>query len=722
MDLNRFRIPALILVIALVGVSRSDAKNLALVVGVSDYPSLQAEFEKVDFRLAGAEYDAVSVAQMLLSKGFASSDVTILRERDQERSSKVDGPPNRANIMQGLSDLAAKASTGDFVYVYVSAHGSKEWSTAGSYAKKNKLDAILLPRDAAGWRPNKARVENAITDDEILDAVTRIRNKGAFVWLVVDACFSGDIIRGGPVDERPRRVLMETLGVPTAPPMKAHSGGDWDDFLAPALDRRAALEDPQIPLAANAGGLVVFSAAQANEETFERLMPMLGTSPQLHGIFTFTLLETLERYQSLTYEQIEQQILSRYAAMGRNSPTPVVQGDYAARAFGGEAVQATVLQWRVENRKGELHVASGLLSELGARSRLALVAEPLDPDTSAIGYADVTSVGEDDAIIEPVASNGKPIIAPSRIPASAYARLISREYGFGLNVSPPCDVPDPPAAFAASHGCGTENVVARRSVDLAKASAGPLINWVEAGSPGAHIYLGIYRDRLWITESSAKLDLRTTPWIDLRLSPTAVANKLSEALRRIAKAKNLLMLAAEHTAPAQIAPSIEVLSRPLRSQLGFTPLRPAAVLVAKPGQEIELKLKNPSSAPWVVTVLVLDSGWGITPIYPQAAGRNNRIDPGEEERIGGGRRNEVTLRTDQEAGITHILMIAVPFRQLNQLADFSFLGQPSLRAIDVKRGDSFEQLLQSAGFTAATTRGPATEDAIIRDLVVATTK
>lgn len=49
---------------------------------------------------------------------------------------------------------------------------------------------------------------NALTDDELRVAISSIRKKGAFVWIIVDSCHSGSAVRGAEVY---RQVSPETL-------------------------------------------------------------------------------------------------------------------------------------------------------------------------------------------------------------------------------------------------------------------------------------------------------------------------------------------------------------------------------------------------------------------------------------------------------------------------------------------------------------------------------
>src|ERR1700722_12548438 len=185
------------------------SKNMALVVGVSDYASLK------DHNLPGARNDAFLVASFILDNGFNKEDVIVLAQTQSAQGIHIFAAPTRAAILRALGELTSRAGAGDFIYLHFSGHGGQQPSVKGvSLFKKEGLDEIFLPADIGTWDGAKRLVTNAITDDELLDSITRIRNKGAFVWAVFDSCYSGDIVRGAPSPEVERRVDMSQLGVP----------------------------------------------------------------------------------------------------------------------------------------------------------------------------------------------------------------------------------------------------------------------------------------------------------------------------------------------------------------------------------------------------------------------------------------------------------------------------------------------------------------------------
>src|SRR5690606_37923020 len=74
-----------------------------------------------------------------------------------------------------------------------------------------------LPADIRQWTDLKEGIPSALTDNEIGAALVAIRAKGAFVWIVIDACHSGTATRavGTAAEDVTERMLKpEQLGIP----------------------------------------------------------------------------------------------------------------------------------------------------------------------------------------------------------------------------------------------------------------------------------------------------------------------------------------------------------------------------------------------------------------------------------------------------------------------------------------------------------------------------
>jgi hypothetical protein len=153
--------------------------------------------------------------------------------------------------------------------------------------------------------------------------------------------------------------------------------------------------------------------------------------------------------------------------------------------------------------------------------------------------------------------------------------------------------------------------------------------------------------------------------------PPTLAESLGRRLHAMARVRNLLRIA------ARLPPADGGQSPTMQLELQSAPGGPRRAWPAgtvprlRNGELLHVTLRNPSQQGWDVTVLALDATHGITAIYPGPAGESSRLPPGAQVVIRGGLQVQVP-----PAGISRLLMIAVPQRRLREPARFTFLAQP----------------------------------------------
>ena len=257
--------------------------NYAVLMAVTAYPNLPPKNA-----LIGPNHDAKLVREYLTTRApikFDAANVTILADG-------LDGAnasPTRAEILATLAELADKAQPGDFVYLHYSGHGSQQ-PTLTPETETDGLDEILLPADSAPWDKQAKRMPNALLDDEIGVALDAVRDKGAFVWIVVDACHSGSVdacrgdCGGRPVPRpqaRPDRSQRsrDTGGRHARCRLRHRPGGRGTHVRHALIEdagERAIQTDDQTQTGAKPiekGGMVAFFAAQTIETTPEMPLP-----------------------------------------------------------------------------------------------------------------------------------------------------------------------------------------------------------------------------------------------------------------------------------------------------------------------------------------------------------------------------------------------------------------------------------------------------------------
>lgn len=664
-------------------------QRYALLVGVSSYPSLGENLQ-----LHGPKNDVVLMRALLQQKGFEAKHVRVLAD-----GLSGAGDPTRAAIMSELKGLAGKAAKGDFVFLFFAGHGSQQ--PARNIGPQNPepdgLDEMFLPRDIGKWSGASESVNNAIIDDDLGAAITAIRNRGAFVWAVFDTCHSGTITRG-IVDEgvRYRDVKPEDLGIPDAALAKAANeaatlvprtrgaGGD-----APMTGVFAARANP------DAGGFVAFYAAQSWERAPEERLPAGHPERQSHGVFTFSLAQALAMNPAMTYRQAAQQILQRYRGRNQGQPTPLFEGPGLDQPVFGASGGAMVQQWRIEkDASGALKIGAGALHQLAEGAVFAVVRSPAALDKDVVGHVVTTKVEVLQSQVVPAEYGGKPKIAATAIPDDAYARLVNPNLSLVLRVALP-----PAAAKPGAHDGKAKAVLDQ----LAKEKVGGVaVSWVPSRESG-DIRLVVRNDKLWLLPSSAELiaeGSHKSLSIDLAANdPTQLREKLVDSLRAVAKVVNLLKLAAQSSA-GPVAQKVEVAIGVVRGGKPFT-LNPNQVPTLQDRDQLSIRIDNRHTQAVDVTILFIDSQYGITSIFPQS-GESNRVVANGQLVPG---KVEVNVDT---VGRESLLVIVSEAEPGAAPADFSFLQQARLavtRGAGTAGAGDLQGIMENLGFAPERTRG-----------------
>jgi hypothetical protein len=664
-------------------------QRYALLVGVSSYPSLGENLQ-----LHGPKNDVVLMRALLQQKGFDARNIRVLAD-----GLPGAGDPTNAAIMGELKVLTGRAARGDFVFLFFAGHGSQQpaKNIGSQNPEPDGLDEMFLPRDIGKWSGATESVQNAIIDDDLGAAITAIRNRGAFVWAVFDTCHSGTITRG-IADEgvRYRDVKPVDLGIPDAALAKAAkdaaalvprtrgAGGD-----APMTGVFGARANP------DAGGFVAFYAAQSWERAPEERLPAGHPDRQSHGVFTFSLAQALAMNPAMSYRQAAQQILQRYRGRNQGQPTPLFEGPNLDQPVFGASGGALVQQWPIEKEaSGALKIGAGALHQLAEGAVFAVVRSPAAPDKDVIGYVSTTKVEVLQSQVAPADYGGKPRIALTAIPDDAYARLVNPNLSLVLRVALP-----PVAAKPGSHDGKAKSVLDQLANEKVQGIA---VSWVPA-KEGGDIRLVVRSDKLWLLPSSAEL-IAEGPHkslsIDLAANdPRQLREKIVDSLRAVAKVVNLLKLAAQSSA-GPVAQKVEVGISVVRGGKPFT-LNPNQVPMLQDRDQISMRIDNRHTQAVDVTILFIDSQYGITSIFPQS-GESNRVVANGQLVPG---KVEVNVDT---VGRESLLVIVSEAEPGGAPADFSFLQQARLavtRGAGSAGAGELQGIMENLGFTPERTRG-----------------
>ncbi|MCP4933821.1 MAG: caspase family protein [bacterium] len=664
--------PYLFLLTLLVGFGQSaNARKYGFLVGVSNYPNLEKKFQ-----LSGPDNDVELMKNVLLQMQVEERDIKLLYSSHTQR-------PTRENIIEGLRELATKTTANDFVYLFFAGHGSRQPARAGDTEEEDQLDEIFLPEDVGTWSDEIGAVERAITDNEINALITAIRANGTFVWAIFDSCHSGTMLRS--VDRiKWRKVDPNALGIPSV-------------AAARAGDRQGNNEKSPSNVASNVsverskpGGFVAFYAAQSHELAPELKLPPHGAKPKSHGLFTYQLAHAMMSGAGLSYRQLGQTILQNYVAQGMRATTPLFEGTHLDALMFGRINQGDNNQWPVRKRGGSkpsLFVPAGQLQQIGKGAIFALLAKVSDANDQALGFARADLVEIFGTKLVPIAYNDKPAADIQALPRSTYARMIKPSFQFGLSVA------------MARLGYAVSDRE-RRVVRVIEAMAqkqqadknlnGLRIKWQQPGEP-ADIHLvfspaqksqaatqGCARNHLWFLDrtgalicsgNKANLSFRLqNPSIDFDRN---VEKALGEWLNAIGKVRNLEQMV-ERFKGGRFARKIKI-------RLWVKPAKGGKEVIVdqasrRPllaGDRIRLELNNTSGTPVDLTVLFIDSHFGITPIFPIRGGTNRIAAKSQLNSVGG----KITSDT---LGLEGMVVIVTKALAGTPVADFRSLGQKKL--------------------------------------------
>lgn len=645
--------------------------NRALLIGVTQYSALDPRLW-----LNGPANDVDLVRRFLMSNAsvpFRDDDITVLADLPAG-----DGKPTAANIRAAFAHLAQQVTPGDFVYVQFSGHGT-QLPALDPASETDGLDEVFLPRDVGTWDGRAALTGQVLRDDEIGQLLDSLRARGATVWAVFDTCHSGTVTRAAlpPGDDmKLRRVTPSDLGIPQAvmdaaannAPGRLRSAGtrehrDGAADFAPAPDR--ATGDNGHPQ----GSLVAFFAAQSSQRTPERRLPRGAEDRRMTGVFTFTLLQALAANPAITYRQLAQDVLRRYAVRRLSKATPLFEGQLDLPVFGtsnddGAALGQRVLQWPARvNRDGSIELDAGRLHGLAPGSRLLVMGSPADGDDLAVGVVEVTQADTLTARAV-IASGPDGAAAPDKLPRGAWLRMAGgQRIDMALRVS---------LAAQSDNGAQILSRVLRLANDTRLLPA--TVSVVRPDQP-SDLTLGVLD-----APSGPVLELAPSDGMVARpgdmlvprialggKSDSQIADELAQTLTSMSVVHSMLALG-EAMPPDGLNIDATLLMRP-DAQAPMVPLPVPPVPTLHPGNQLGIDLHNGERGPVDVNILYVQSDWAIKPILARRLQAGDRL------------RTPLIGIADGGFGRDRLLVVVTRAGRNTPVEDLSFLAQTSLPAM-----------------------------------------
>ncbi|MDW7557880.1 MULTISPECIES: caspase family protein [Azospirillum] len=677
---QRLRNAFAVVIISLCGLATSavQARDIALLVGVSAYPSLPEHRQ-----LRGPMNDVKLMRTALEKLGIKNREVTVLAD-----GTTAAAPPTRAAILAQLDRITAQAGSGDRVLLYFAGHGSRQPAKPEDIGKRSfdGFDAIFLPRDVGRWDGSIRAVQNAIVNHEFRQRIDAIRAKGAFVWAIFDSCHSAYMARG-PQEMRVRSVEAAELGIPDPEIAAAQARG----VTSRGLNKTAV---PLEPDGDNSlAGYAAFFAAQSTETTPEYLLPGDDPKATQHGLFTFHLARAILSAPDASFRRLGDQVLQLYAQNGRTSPTPAFAGPGLDGSWSGAAPGER--QWRLARREdGSITMPAGSMHLIGKGSILAILPKAVARDDAALGYVEVVSAQSFTSTVKPVRRAGKPELSGAAL-HGAVARLVAPAVPLTVRVSKPF-LPRNPS---------TDERRIQRILDAVNV---PQVAWTGASDVDVNVRLILEDGRLWFTQTDVPL-VKEGPMaaasVAINGDETWVRNEAQVVLNRAVKALNVLRVVGELERGPLDGLALEVRLR----RGGAGPGEPVATegppLAVRDGDEFDITVRNTGSRHADLTVLYFDSRYNIGAMFPMG-GELNRLSPGT------GMLRPAPIKivtasgdgTPGTAGRERLLLIAVEAQPNQPNLDLTFLADPVRRGVRGGERD-IAMLFESAGFPLPSVRG-----------------
>jgi len=629
-----------------------------------------------------------------------SDDIVILAATEGEKFQ-----PTRANIEREFLRLGRQVKKGETVVILLGGHGSQQPDDDPENPADQEpdgLDEVFLPSDVGEWEDETARVKNAIVDDEFRAWLGAITARDAFVWLIMDACHSGSGVRGGE-GEVSRHIPPETL-VPTAVLTAAESKLSQQQPDPSGDSQRSFFDGP--------GGLVAIYAAQSDETTPEKLLPLSvdRESRKYYGLLTYTLSEILtNNSRNLTYNELAQGIQNRYIAMGRRGPTPLIEGSHRDQLVLGQEEFPARSKIILTCTRSSARINAGSLNGVTKGSVLAVyppvgISVEGATDETVIAYLRVAKVQLTESVVEATAYESEPAAGFGDLPNRGRCEIVFRDLGDQrLKVAvDPLDVRNEtvPADVL-------KNIIAKLS-----AVESPLVSVVSETADSD--WLVRWDDGEVHLIPTQGISTRDVEGHDEALLPHTMsgnwAARLTNDLEKIARAQNLLRLtdiADESSRGAGLGFELAVVDDDKKEIPWQGDGR-----VLEDGERVVVEMKNGGRYPVDVTLLYVDSAHGITCLYPDF-GELNRIDPGDSQQI------PLSINAST-TGLENIIAIVV--KADGQPVDFGVLEQSSIEKAQRNRGGSktldtpLGRLCQQALYGQGGTRGVSRTESLNYDV------
>ncbi len=247
----------------------AQAEKHALLIGVGNYT-----YDVGD--LKGPPHDVEVLKDLLMEKWvFDEAKITTLVDREAGRDA----------ILNALDKISERTSSGDFVFVYFSGHGTSWYDPLNKEFRQGDLTpntGALIPADLKLGQPVDQTMAQLIIGTRDLRPRFKKLDQGRQVLAVFDACYSGESVRS--IRARSRGALA-----PRGVPKSENVFDNLKDLTQPGNYAPESHGDASYPYQ----NVVYISASSRREEALDLLHPGETLDGRPHGALTDALLRGL---------------------------------------------------------------------------------------------------------------------------------------------------------------------------------------------------------------------------------------------------------------------------------------------------------------------------------------------------------------------------------------------------------------------------------------------
>jgi Caspase domain len=589
----------------------SKTMNLyGLLIGIDCYLANQLPNGKRYPSLNGCVRDITLVEEFLLSRLRVPQECILKLKASNMGTTKPLEPleelPTYENMVAAFEKLTQIAYPGDQVYIHYSGHGGRI-PTKFPQLKTNGLDEVLVPVDIGN---PKAR---CLRDVELAYILKRMVDKGLIVTIVLDSCHSGGATRGegGATVRGLDRDTVDTTLRPTQSLVATDEGlvEAWQSFLS-GSQRNLTLGNGWLP---EPKGYVLLAACRPSESAYEYQFDDQGKN----GALSYWLMYSLKQMTpNTTYKLLHDQIVAKIHSKFPEQ-TPLVQGESSRVAFGSDRIPSVyavnVMQVDLKNKRVLLNTGQSQAARCGSQfaiyppgvtdlsqvnQRLALV-EITDFPGATSSWATI----KDTFHSAPIEQGAQAVLLdPGTMRLRSTVHLVYQEQ----NILP--QTIDQHTTLEKVKKALTQD---GSSFVVLAADDEPVSYQVAINTSGEY--------EIWDAAGKIIPNLRPA----LRIDSEGAAACLVQRLVHLTKYHNVLRLDnADSLSPLKGRLELEL----LKAQPDFQPGDPARpqpfedpgnIHEIQVGEWMFARIKNAYLKVLNITVLCLNSRWGITQLYPR---------------------------------------------------------------------------------------------------------